>query len=118
MSRRHHLHSAHRRFSYSLVLVLVVMIVGTVGMRFFEGYAWIDAFYFTVMIATAQGSAITPATAGGKVFASFLAVISVGMLITTLGFLFGPLLGRLWHIGRMKLEEEIHEAAPPKNKKT
>lgn len=103
----HHLHSTKRRTLYSIVIVIAVMGLGTVGMKIFEGYTWVDAFYFTAMIATAQGSAITPATTAGKIFTVFMAFLSVGMVITTLGFLFGPFLGRLWHIGRIKLEEEI-----------
>ncbi len=104
---RHHLHSRSRRTLYSIVIVAAVMGIGTIGMRELEGMAWVDAFYFMSMIATAQGSAWTPVTAAGKLFASLMAFVSVGMVVTTLGFLFGPFLGRLWHIGRIKLQEEI-----------
>lgn len=112
---KHHFHSPWRRGLYSLSIVLIVMGAGTAGMRALEGYSWIDAFYFMSMIATAQGSAITPATFGGKVFAAVMAFVSVGMVITTLGFLFGPFLGRLFHIGRIKLDEEIRILERRKN---
>lgn len=86
--------------------MVVVMAVGTVGMRMFEGCAWIDAFYFMSMIATAQGPGVAPATDAGKLFAAVMAFVSVGMVVTALGFLFGPFLGRLFHIGRQKFEDE------------
>lgn len=104
---RHHLHSRSRRSVYAVLIVAAVMGVGTAGMRALEGLSWLDAFYFMSMIATAQGPAFTPATAGGKLFAAVMAFVAVGMVVTTLGFLFGPFLGRLFHIGEIKLKEEI-----------
>lgn len=105
-TRRHHLHSAGRRGVYSLVLIVGVMTLGTVGMHRIEGMDYVDAFYFMSMIATAQGPTMAPHTAAGKLFASFMAFISVGMVVASLGFLFGPFLGKLWRIGAHKLEEE------------
>ena len=93
---------------YSLLILAVIMVIGTEGMHYFEKMPYIDAFYFTSMIATAQGAAITPATVGGKIFASILAFISAGAAIACLGFLFGPFLGKLWHIGILRVEEDLH----------
>ncbi|MBL8013636.1 MAG: hypothetical protein JNN05_07285 [Candidatus Omnitrophica bacterium] len=89
------------------VIVAVIMTIGTIGMHAIEGMEYIDAFYFMSMIATAQGSATTPVTVGGKIFASVMAFFSVGAAITSFGFLFGPLLGKLFHIGQMNLQEEL-----------
>ena len=107
----HHYHSPLKRGMLSLALVSFIVIVGTLGMHFFEGMSYLDSFYFISMIATAQGSAITPVTVMGKIFASFMAFISVGFVVAALGFLFGPFLGKLFHIGARHFEEEL------KNKK-
>jgi len=104
----HHLKSPVRRGLYSLLILIVITTIGTVGMHHFEKMPYIDAFYFTSMIATAQGAAITPATVGGKIFAAVLAFISAGAAIACLGFLFGPFLGQLWHIGILRVEEDLH----------
>lgn len=104
--KRHHYHSPWRRGLYSIGLVAVVMTIGTVGMHRIERMSYIDAFYFMSMIATAQGSAFTPTTAAGKIFASVMSFLSVGTVAAALGFLFGPFFGKLWHIGVEKLEEE------------
>lgn len=103
----HHLHSPARRAIIAGAIVTAIMVIGTVGMHMTEGMAYIDAFYFMSMIATAQGSATTPVTVGGKIFASIMAFLSVGAAITSFGFIFGPLLGKLFHIGQLNFEEDL-----------
>jgi len=107
--RRHHYHSFRNRGLYCLGLVTFVSLLGTIGIHFIEGFSWIDSFYFTSMIATGQGPApsISPATFLGKLFTCFIAFVSVGSMVASLGFLFGPFFGKLWRIGIVKFEEEI-----------
>ena len=76
-------------------------------MHVLEHMSGLDAFYFMSMIATAQGPVTIPATPGGKLFASLMAFVSVGSVFASLGFLFGPFLGQLFHIGAKHLEEEV-----------
>lgn len=99
-------HSLSRRAAYSFLLVLSVLFAGTVGFHYIENYSYIDAFYFTSMLATAQGPAITPTTVLGKLFASLMAFVSVGSVIFALGFLFGPFFGRLLKMEEVKLKTE------------
>ena len=108
MRHAHHYRSPWRRGAYAFLFVTAIVTVGTVGMHRFEGLSYLDAFYFISMIATAQGSAITPATVGGKLFAALMAYISVGSVVASLGFFFGPFFGQLWHLGVKWLEEETH----------
>ena len=102
--RRHHYHSVWRRTFYSAILILSVLAVGTVGFHRIEHMKTIDAFYMTSMIATAQGPSAPPATVAGKLFASFLAIFSVGIVVAAIGFTFGPFLGQLWRIGHDRWE--------------
>ena len=104
--RKHRYHSPWKRGIYSCLLVASVLLLGTEGFHRLEGLPYIDAFYLTSMIATAQGPVVTPSTAAGKLFASFMAFVSVGTVVAALGFLFGPFFGRLWKIGVERLEEE------------
>ena len=78
-------------------------------MHLIEGFSYVDAFYFTSMIATGQGPApaMSPETIPGKLFTCFLAFVSAGAMAASLGFLFGPFFGKLWKVGVMKFEEEI-----------
>ncbi len=109
MIPKHHLHSFLHRGLYCFALVASVLIAGTVALHVIEGFSYLDAFYFTSLIATGQGPAptIEPVTPAGKLFTCVLAFVSVSVMITSLGFLFGPFLGRLWHVGIVKMEEEI-----------
>ena len=106
MKHAHHYRSPWRRGAYALLFVTIIVTVGTLGMHWLEGFSYLDAFYFISMIATAQGSAITPATTAGKLFAALMAYISVGSVVASLGFFFGPFFGQLWHLGVKWLEEE------------
>jgi len=95
----HPYHSPWKRGAYSLALVLIVLIVGTVGFRLIEHTSYVDAFYLSSMIATAQGPSEPLLTPAGKLFASALAFISIGTVVAAAGFLFGPFFGELWAIG-------------------
>ena len=105
---KHHLHSPVKRALYSFALLVIVMGAGTLGMHVLEKMAYLDAFYFMAMIATSQGPMMIPVTTGGKLFAAFMAFVSVGTVVASIGFLFGPFMGRLWRIGVLKFEDELH----------
>ena len=106
---KHHYHSPINRGLYCLGLVVTVLSIGTVGMHLIERFRWIDSLYFTCMIATGQGPtpSIFPVTSLGKLFTCFIAFVSVGSMVASLGFLFGPFMGKLWKIGVIKFEEEL-----------
>lgn len=108
--RKKHYHSSFNRGIYCFLLVAAVLFLGTVGIHHYEKFSYLDSFYFTSMIATGQGPApnAVPITAGGKIFTCFLAFISVGSMVASFGFLFGPFFGQLWRVGIVKLEDEIH----------
>ena len=106
--KRHRYHSPWKRGFHSALLVAFVMLIGTLGMHAIEHLSFLDAFYFMSMLATAQGPAGAPQTAGGKLFASLMAFISVGTVVAALGFLFGPFFGQLWKIG-VEAVEEVEE---------
>lgn len=110
MHHRHY-HSPIARGLWSFVLVASVLIVGTVGLHHLEGLSYLDAFYVVSMIATAQGPATVPVTPGGKLFTALLAFVSVGAVIVSVGFLFGPFFGKLWRVGVEKVEEELRHLA-------
>jgi len=108
MTHAHHHYRSHwRRGAYALSLVSVIVAIGTVGMHHLEGMSYLDAFYFISMIATAQGTSTIPATVAGKLFAAFMAYVSVGSVVAALGFFFGPFFGQLWHAGVKWLEDEV-----------
>ena len=82
-----------------------MVVIGTVGMNQLEGLSYLDAFYFTALLATGEGPTFMPATVGGKLFAGVFAFISVGTTVSALVFLFGPFFGRVFRLGIEKIEE-------------
>ena len=102
--RRHHYHSPWRRALYSGLLLVFVLAVGTLGFHLLEGDSYLDSFYLISMIATAQGPSQAPVTPAGKIFAAMMAFLSVGTVVASVGFLFGPFLGQLWRIGHDRWE--------------
>ena len=108
MKHSHHYRSPWRRGLYAFILIAAVVTIGTFGMHWLEGLSYLDAFYFVSMIATAQGATVVPVTVAGKLFAALMAYISVGSVVASLGFFFGPFFGQLWHLGVKWLEEETH----------
>lgn len=85
------------------------MIIGTVGVKLLAGWNWIDSFYFMSMVATAQGPPNAPPNFWSKIFVSVMAFVSIGTLITSIGVIFGPFLGYLFHKGMNFAELEIQK---------
>lgn len=102
-------HSFFKRALYAIALVASVLIIGTLGFHYIEHYSYVNAFYFVSMLATAEGPAVTPVTALGKIFASVIAFVSVGSVIFALGFLFGPFFGKLLRMEERKLKRDEKE---------
>ncbi len=98
-----------RRVLAALLVIAVVLAIGTVGFHLLEGVGYLNAFYFECMLATGQGPPFPLTTDGGKLFASLMAFVSVGSVVTTLVFVLGPLFGRLWREGIEKAEEEARK---------
>lgn len=107
MSYQHPLRALERRAFVAFSSVALVMTIGMVGLHRLEGMSYLDAFYFMSMIATAQGPSMVPQTGAGKCFIAVMAFVSVGIGVASLGFLFGPFFGELWHIGVHQFEERL-----------
>ena len=98
-----------RRAAYSLALVAAVLVGGTLGFHGVAGLGYIDAFYFESMLATGQGPPISLTTDSAKLFASVMAFVSVGSVLTSLVFTLGPVVARLWHETVQRLEREARK---------
>lgn len=104
--RRMYPRSALRRIVYGILGIAVVMIVGVVGFEHIEHMSLVNAIYFESMIATGQGPPYEPATTAGKLFASAMAFVSVGSVITTLLFTLAPVLATVWREVLERTEDE------------
>ncbi len=104
-SRRTHV----RRAVYALLGVGVVLVIGTFGFHAVANLDYVDAFYFESMLATGQGPPFPLTSDGAKLFASLMAFVSVGSVLTTVVFAFGPMVVRLWHEVAERVETEVRK---------
>ena len=113
-----------RRIYYSLVSIGIVLALGTLGLYAFTGSGWVNSFYFECMLATGQGPPFPLTTTGSKLFAAFMAFVSIGTVLTTLVLNLGPIIARFWRneIERVEhdfrniereVSEEFHRRDPP-----
>ena len=66
------------RLHLSLIAVLTVMLLGSVGFVYIEGYSWIEAFYMTVITVSTVGfSVVRELSSEGMIFTSFLILSSI-----------------------------------------
>ena len=110
--------SALRRVVYGLIGIALVMTVGVVGFREIEGMSLVNAVYFESMLATGQGPPLALNTDLGKIFASIMAFLSIGSVLTTLFVTLVPLGGQIWREFIERGEEEaarIERDISPKN---
>ncbi len=98
--------SRKRRVFYAFTGIVAVMVVGTAGFHEIEGMSWVNAVYFESMLATGQGPPIQLTTDAGKVFASVMAFVSVGSVITALFVTLIPIVSQIWREGWEMAEKD------------
>jgi len=102
----HPLSPFRRQTLFSILIVILVLAIGTEVLHEIGGWSYVDSFYFVSFVATTQGPKFAPKTDVGKIFASIMAFVSAGAVISALVFVFGPLLGTLVKVGFDFVEKE------------
>jgi hypothetical protein len=77
--------------------------MGMCGYHFYERLSWLDALLNASMILSGMGPVNDMQTNAGKLFASFYALFSGVVFITSLAVLIAPILHRFLH--KFHLEE-------------
>lgn len=75
---------------YHILVVVTTLVAASVLFSVLEGYPLGNSFYFIILLMTLIGANYTPHTLGGLVLASALAVFSVGIILSFLGQVLGP----------------------------
>jgi hypothetical protein len=94
---------------YALSGIGVVLFAGALGFHLVAGLDAVDSVYFESMLATGQGPPFSLTSDGAKIFASIMAFVSVGSVVSTLLFAVGPVVRQVWHNSVVYVEEEVQE---------
>ncbi|MFO1133160.1 MAG: hypothetical protein U1E16_14260 [Hyphomicrobiales bacterium] len=104
-----------RNAVYSVALVALSLVIGTLGYSYFENMRAIDAFANASMILASMGPLTPLMTDGGKIFASIYAIFSGFLLIGISTLMLAPIFHRILH--RFHVEDgDVDE--PRNGKKT
>ncbi len=75
-----------RRRALELVTLVASVIAGaTVFFRFVEGWSWLDAYFFSVVTVSTVGyGSLVPVTPVGKIGATVLIFLGIGLVATAI----------------------------------
>ena len=99
-----------RKIKIALYFLILIIVMGTVGYHFLEGWSLANSFYATIVtLGTVGFGDFCPVTPAGKLFALFIIVFGVGTLAYTFAMIMERFAeGRFKEIlGRGKLEKRI-----------
>ena len=84
-------------FLWGGVIVAFSLLLGVLGYHFTENLGWIDSLLNASMILTGMGPVNPMTTAISKIFASFYALFSGVVFLTTIAFVLAPVAHRFLH---------------------
>ncbi len=88
----------------------VALALGVAGYHWVAGLSWIDALLNASMILTGMGPVDPMTTTASKLFASGYALFSGVVFLSSIGFVFTPVLHRVLH--RFHLDEPAQPKGP------
>ena len=86
-----------RNFFWGGIIVTFSLLIGILGYHFTENLGWIDSLLNASMILTGMGPVNSMTTTASKLFASFYAIFSGVVFLTTIAFVLAPVAHRFLH---------------------
>lgn len=83
--------------SFSFVLLGISLGIGVLGYHYLDGLTWLDSFLNASMILAGMGPVDPIRTDAGKWFASFYAVFSGVVFLSTVAVFLSPIAHRFLH---------------------
>jgi hypothetical protein len=81
----------------ALALLLLSLMLGMAGYKYFEQLLWRDAFLNAAMLLGGMGPVNTPQTDGGKVFAGLYALYAGLVFLVVAALVIAPVAHRVMH---------------------
>ncbi|MGD0153292.1 MAG: potassium channel protein [Thermacetogeniaceae bacterium] len=98
------------RWMRLLAGVVLVVIIGVMGIRYFEGYSFLNALWFIIESLTTTGYGdFVPVTASGKIFMMFMLLVGISLVLYVVGEGVAMIIeGRLSDLlGRRSMERKV-----------
>ena len=95
-----------RFFIYSVILLTLSLLIGVFGYHYIAELTWIDSLYNASMILAGMGPVNILETDAAKFFASFYALMSGVVFLSTFALFFSPIAHRLLHVLHVDEDEE------------
>jgi len=83
---------------FTLVLIVISVLIGTIGYHYFGQIAWLDSFHMACMILTGMGPVVEMISPTAKIFSSLYALYSGVAFLSITAVFFAPIIHRLLHI--------------------
>jgi hypothetical protein len=113
--RRHFLRKLAHNVSFAAVLIAASLLLGTLGYHWTERLPWIDSLLNASMILTGMGPVSPLTNASAKLFATFYALFSGTVFLTTAALVLIPVAHRVLHRFHLELEEGQAPQKPSQN---
>lgn len=107
-----------RNALWSVIVVGLSLLIGSLGYMYFEGMRVIDAFANAAMILSGMGPLDPLLTDAGRIFAALYAIASGFLLLGLAGLMMAPVFHRIlhrFHVDEADLEDIAPE--PPQTKR-
>ncbi|HQV06740.1 MAG: hypothetical protein R2796_12405 [Chitinophagaceae bacterium] len=83
---------------FAIALLTISVAIGVLGYHYFGNLGWLDSFYNASMILTGMGPVNEMTTQAAKIFASFYALFSGVVFLSTVAIFFAPFAHRIMHL--------------------
>jgi hypothetical protein len=108
-----------RQVLFTLVAFLIIggsLFLGMAGYHWICGLGWMDSLLNASMILTGMGPVNPMPTNGAKLFASFYAIFSGVVFLTSVGVFLAPAFHRLLHLFHLDVDEEGGQGVRPRKR--
>ncbi|HLA28072.1 MAG TPA: NAD-binding protein [Syntrophales bacterium] len=99
-----------RKLAIAIIVLFSMLLMGTIGLHYLEGWGFFESFYATVVTLSTVGYGdFLPRSKEGMLFTVFIIIVGVGTMLYTIGLVTETMIeGRLKIImGRGRLEKMI-----------
>ncbi|OYT41205.1 hypothetical protein B6U80_01890 [Candidatus Pacearchaeota archaeon ex4484_26] len=72
----------HQTITFAISLIIFMLLVGTIFFHYFEGWTWVDSFYFSGTTITTLGYGdLVPSHTITKIFIVFYIIFTIGLVL-------------------------------------